>query len=344
MSLNEFCFKKNKTFIIAEIGVNHNGSVTLAKKQILAARRAGADCVKFQSFKASEVASDDAPKAVYQLINTDSSVSQVDMLKNLELNSDQIFELFEYCEKLEIKFFSTPYNYEDAVVLKKLNVKCLKLASMHCGEPVVIKEIASLGLPIILSTGMCNISEVRHAVQLLNSLDADFALLHCTSDYPCRSDEVNLRVLDTFANLGSFPIGFSDHTTGVIASVSAVAKGARIIEKHFTLDKSLPGPDHSTSLEPDEFQKMVELIREVEIMRGSTDKKITEAEQKNINGMRRSLVYKNELAVGAIIQRSDLIFKRPYNGIPVSDINAVLGRQIVRQCHKDTFVNLDDFH
>ena len=344
MSLNEFCFQKNETFIIAEIGVNHNGSVNLAKKQILAAQRAGADCVKFQSFSASEVASDDAPKAAYQLINTDSSVSQVDMLKKLELNTDQILELSKYCEELKIKFFSTPYNYEDALILKELNVECLKLASMHCGEPVVIEEIASLGLPIILSTGMCDISEVRHAVDLLNSLDSDFALLHCTTDYPCNSDEVNLRVLDTLANLGSFPIGFSDHTTGVIASVSAVVKGARIIEKHFTLDKSLPGPDHSTSLEPNEFKKMVELIREVEIMRGSPDKKITEAEQKNIKGMRRSLVYKNDIKVGAIIKRSDLIFKRPYNGIPVSDISAVIGRKIVRQCHKDTFVNWDDFN
>lgn len=329
-------------FVIAEIGVNHNGSLELAKRQIEMAKKAGADCVKFQSFRASEIVTDDAPKAQYQLSNTSPNESQKSMLEGLEFSEVETEKLIAFAKEIGIIFLSTPYSFNDAIMLKKLGVGFFKLASLHCGEPLFIKRVCDLGLPIVLSTGMSIEAEVDIAVKILRDSTLDFAILQCTTNYPCALSEVNLNVIDEFKEKYNCLVGFSDHTQSNLAILGAIAKGAKIIEKHFTSDKNLPGPDHSCSMEPCELKNLIIEIRHLEDAMGSSKKKLQASEENNIKAMRRSLFFSRDLPKGHRLTYDDIILKRPYTGIPASDANKVVGKLIIADVSKDSKINWTD--
>lgn len=301
----------NKTFIIAEAGVNHNGKLDLALKLIDAAAKAGADAVKFQAFKADLIVTSEAKQADYQTKNTGIKESQLDMIRKLELKADDYKKLVAHAKKRKIKFLCSPFDLESLKMLVSLKVDQLKLASGEVTNGPLLLKAAQTGLPIILSTGMANLKEIEDALALLafgykhkkqipstqpkfkkadlKYLRGKVSILHCTTDYPAKPEDINLLAIKTIADKFGLPTGYSDHTAGILASVSAVAMGARIIEKHFTLDKKLQGPDHKASLEPNELKQMVEQIREVEKMLGDGKKAPKKVELQYIKIVRRGL-------------------------------------------------------
>jgi N-acetylneuraminate synthase/N,N'-diacetyllegionaminate synthase len=331
------------TFVIAEAGVNHNGDLELAKQLVMEAKRCNADCVKFQTFKAERVVTANAPKANYQLETTDPGESQVEMLKKCELKMEHHYELMDLCKKEDIIFLSTPYNIEDVDFLDSLDVPAFKLASIHAAEPYFINYTAQKGRPLILSTGMATFLEVEEAVTTIRATGNDaFALLQCTTDYPSRPEDANLRAMKTIGKAFDVIVGYSDHTQDDTACMASVALGAKVIEKHFTLDKSLPGPDHSSSADPEEFVNLVKKIRKLEKVLGSNKKEPCVIEKKNAIGMRRSLVAKIEIQRGSVISEEMITFKRPSTGIPPKDINKVLGKKATTTIPADTLLNLRD--
>lgn len=330
-------------FIIAEAGVNHNGDLNLAKKLVISAKEVGADCVKFQTFKADKLASVHAPKANYQLKTTDPKESQVDMLKKLELPFDAYSELIDLCKKIDIIFMSTPYNEEDVLLLESLGVDAFKLASISMVEPSFLEYVARRKKPIILSTGMATLGEVESGVNVISATgNNQLILLQCTTNYPTELQEVNLRAMNTIKNATNCLVGFSDHTQSNLSSIAAVAIGATVVEKHFTLDKSLPGPDQSSSYDPIEFRSLVCQIRDVEKLLGVKEKTPSLSEMKNIAGMRRSVVAKMDIPAGTKIDGAMLSLMRPATYTLAKDIDLLIGKIAKKDLKMGEFIKISD--
>jgi N,N'-diacetyllegionaminate synthase len=314
-------------WLIAEAGVNHNGDVTAAERLIVEAKRAGADCVKFQTFSAGSVASANAPKAPYQLRSTAASESQLEMLRRLELDAAAHERLAAACTAAGIVFLSAPYAVEDVDLLESLGVAAYKVPSALLVEPDLLRRVAATGKPVILSTGLATLDEVGDAVTTLRAAGNDqLVLLQCTTDYPATPSEANLRTMQTMGSAFGVLTGYSDHTSGTAVAVAAAALGAVVIEKHLTLDKAQAGPDHATSADPDEFREFVRAIRDVEAALGSGQKEPSTSERGNLVEMRRSLVATQPIAAGTVIAADMLSPKRPATGIPPRDLATVVGK------------------
>ncbi len=330
-------------FVIAEAGVNHNGDVAIAKRLVDVAVDAKADAVKFQSFRAELLASASAHKADYQVATTGQEGSQLDMLRKLELSTAAHHELHDYCGRRGIMFLSTPFDLESAQLLLSLGVKGLKLSSGEVTNMPFLTQVAAFGLPTILSTGMSYLSEVDEAVRCFYSAgNRQLGLLHCVSNYPTEPGAVNLRAMQTLAAAFGVPTGFSDHTRGLEVAFAAVALGAQIIEKHFTLDRQLPGPDHAASLEPLELAAMVSGIRAVEAALGSPIKEPQACEFGNRVPGRRSLAAKRDLAASTVLAASDLIEMRPATGIAPGMQALVVGRSLRRALARGEILSWQD--
>ena len=327
------------TFIIAEAGVNHNGSIDLAKDLVREAKNVGADCVKFQTFRARDLVTAAAPKAGYQLDRTDPAESQLAMLEKLELSKDDHEELMALCKVVGIIFLSTPYNMADVELLDSLGAPAYKLASMHLTELPMIEYTARKGKPVILSTGMGTLAEVRlAATEFEKTGNESLSLLQCTTDYPAKLEEANLRTMRLIADATGAVVGYSDNSDDVDLPIFAVAAGAKIIEKHFTLDKKMPGPDHAASANPAEFQRIVERIRSVERALGSQEKIVSERESKNKTAMRRSLVAVVDIRKDDTIATDMLTFKRPASGLSPNRLHDVIGKKAACNIPADTIL------
>lgn len=354
-----------KTFIIAEAGVNHNGSLDLARQLVDAAADAGADAVKFQTFRADRLVSGSAPKAEYQKATTGESESQFEMLKRLELDLKAHQELLEHCAKLGIQFLSTPFDQESADLLAvTLDLPLLKLPSGEITNAPLLLKAARSGKPIILSTGMADLGDIETALGVLafgymhheglpgeaafraayadqqgqRVLREKVALLHCTTEYPAPFADVNLRAMGTLSAAFGLRVGFSDHTQGIAVPIAAAALGAEIIEKHFTLDRTLPGPDHKASLEPDELKQMVTAIRQVELALGTPRKHPAPSEIANSAVARKSIVAARGIKAGEPFSEENLCIKRPGTGIPPLRYWEMLGRPAGRDYAADELV------
>jgi N,N'-diacetyllegionaminate synthase len=312
-------------FVIAEAGVNHNGAPDLAMKLVQAGAAAGVDCVKFQTFKAERVVTEAAPKAAYQMEVTDPAESQIAMLKALELTEAAYPALMAECAKLGLAFTSTPYNEEDVDFLMGLEVQALKLASIHAVEPSLLRYTAATGKPLILSTGMCTMDEVKRAVEIVHGAgNRNLVLLQCTTNYPSPTADANLRAMVTMRDQLAVLVGYSDHTQSDTACVAATALGACVIEKHLTLDKSMKGPDQP------EMKRLMTAIREAESALGTGIKAPAANEVRNIKGMRRGIVARATIAQGQTIAAADLILKRPLSEVPPSSWDAIIGATAAR--------------
>ena len=344
-----------KVYIIAEAGVNHNGSPDMAMQLIDAAVDAGANAVKFQTFKAEKLATNMAPKADYQVNKTASQESQQEMLKKYELDEAAHIQLLQYCRKKQIDFLSSPFDLESLDLLAdKLKLNCIKIPSGEITNAPMLLKIAQLGKKAILSTGMSTLVDIENALSVLaygylnpnknpeslkeccevflgdeakQALSGNVTLLHCTSEYPAPYDEVNLCAMDALRDTFNLPVGFSDHTKGIAIPIAAVARGAEIIEKHFTLDKNLPGPDHQASIEPDELSNMVAAIRQVELSLGDGQKTPSKGELKNRDVVRKFLVALKDIKVGEVFSEDNMDVKRTGGGISAMEYWKMLGKR-----------------
>ena len=316
-------------FVIAEAGVNHDGDPALAEKLIDAAAAAGADAVKFQTFNAERQTVPDAPKAEYQKASGDAGETQQQMLKRLELPDSAWEGLRDRCTAAGLIFLSSPFDEQSADFLAALGVDALKIPSGELTNLPFLRHVAALDRPLIVSTGMADLDEVAAAVEAIGAGgDPPLALLHCVSAYPAPAEECNLRTLATLGERFGVPVGWSDHTLGSEVSLAAVALGACIVEKHFTLDRTLPGPDHAASIEPSELKAMIAAIRKVESALGSGEKRATAIEQETAAVARKSLVAARAIAAGALLTGEDVTARRPGTGIPPSQREAYLGRRL----------------
>ncbi|QGP92818.1 N,N'-diacetyllegionaminic acid synthase [Neomoorella glycerini] len=333
----------NRVFIIAEAGVNHNGDLQLAKKLVDAAVQSGADAVKFQTFKAEDVVTPGAERAQYQKDNMpEKDESQLEMIKRLELSYAQFRELYAYCRHKGIIFLSSPFDQESIDFLAALGVPYFKIPSGEITNYPFLRRIAGKKRPVILSTGMATLGEVEGALRVLREAGAtDITLLHCTTNYPALPEEVNLRAMLTMRQAFALPVGYSDHTIGIAIPIAAVALGAEVIEKHLTLDRTFPGPDHRASLEPGEFKEMVAAIRQVEKSLGDGIKRPAPGELAVMPAARRSLVAARDIAAGEIITESCLTAKRPGTGIPPNFWDVVVGRQARRDIAAGSILSWD---
>lgn len=330
-------------YIIAEAGVNHNGDINIAKKLIEKASEAGCDCIKFQTFNASKLVTKEAPKAEYQIKNTKSNDSQYDMLKKLELKYDDFLELKEYCAKFNIEFLSTPFDEEAVELLEKLNVNKYKVSSGDITNKSLLKFIAKKGKQVIISTGMATLGEVENAVQWIEEEgNNNIVVLHCTSNYPTPYEEVNMRAMETLKQSFQFPVGYSDHTQGIEIPLLAVSLGATLIEKHFTLDNCMEGPDHKASLEPEELGMMVKQIRNIEKALGDGIKRPTKTELSTRDVARKSIVVNKDMKTGEILQLKDLDYKRPGTGIAPEFAEKIVGIVLKRDKSRDTMLTQED--
>ena len=334
----------SKVFIIAEAGVNHNGSLDLACQLIDVAKDAGADAVKFQTFKAGNVVSKLADKAEYQKKTTGSDKSQLEMIKKLEISFDNFIKLKKYCDKKGIMFLSTPFDHQSIDFLYDL-IDIYKIPSGEIINYPYLKHIAAKNKPIIMSTGMASLGEVEEAINTIRSVNskAEISLLHCTTNYPTPYEEVNLKAMQTLADAFKLPVGYSDHTLGIEVPIAAVAMGAKLIEKHFTLDKKLPGPDHKASLEPHELKAMVKAIRNIEKSLGDGIKKPNKSEIEIIKVARRSLIATRDIKAGEIIKESDVAIKRPGTGILPKFKEIVIGMRIINDIKQDEPFRWENF-
>lgn len=332
-----------RVFIIAEAGVNHNGDGKSAKKLVDAAKECGADAIKFQTFNASAIVTFSAKKTDYQVLNTGSKASQYSMLKGLELSKKEFIEIARYAERKKIIFLSTPFDIESVDLLSDIGVPAFKIASGEITNFPLINYIAGKGKPVILSTGMSYLSEVKEAVGLITRKGIkDIALLHCVSDYPARPEDVNLKAMQTLKRAFGKQVGLSDHTNGIIIAIAAVGMGACIIEKHFTLDKKLKGPDHKASLEPDEFISLVRAIRQVEKALGNGVKEPAKSEEKIRKAVRKSIVAKVDIKKESLLDNGLLEIKRPGTGISPKFLDKVIGRKTRHFIRRDSLIRLKD--
>ncbi len=334
---------KNKTFIIAEAGVNHNGSIEIAKKMIEVAKECGADAIKFQTFKAEKVISKYAPKAEYQKQTTGEIDSQLEMVKKLELSFDDFIVLKEYCDKLNIMFLSTPFDFESIDFLDDLGLEIFKIPSGEITNLPYLEKIGKLGKKVILSTGMADLGEIEDALDILTSCGTkkeDITILHCNTEYPTPYEDVNLLAMLTIKEAFKVKVGYSDHTLGIEVPIAAVALGASVIEKHFTLDKNMEGPDHKASLEPHELKAMIDAIRNIEKSLGDGIKKPSKSELKNKDIARKSIVAKREIKKGEIFTEDNITVKRPGNGISPMRWYEVLGKVALKDYKEDELIEL----
>jgi N-acetylneuraminate synthase len=330
------------TFVIAEAGVNHNGDPALARALVDAAVAAGADAVKFQTFTVDRLVTRRAATAEYQQRATGGEMSQYEMLARLELSPADHQTLFAHCAEAGIEFMSTPFDPESARFLKRLGVRRLKISSGDVTNVPMLEVVGALGLPVILSTGMAEMAEVEAAVATLRRSGVpELAVLQCVSNYPADPAVTNLRVMDTYARAFGLPVGLSDHSTGTAVAIAAVARGAAYIEKHFTLDRRLPGPDHQASLLPDELKSLVAAIREVESALGDGVKRPAASELPVRDVARKSLVAARDLPDGAVLTREDLDVLRPGTGLSPAALPAVLGRRTRRAIPHHTPITED---
>lgn len=314
-------------FIIAEAGVNHNGSIETAKKLVDIAKKSGADAVKFQTFKAEKLVTGYAAMAEYQQKNTGKQDSQFDMLKKLELSFDDFKILKNYCDQAGIIFLSTPFDFESAEFLNSLEIDAYKISSGDLTNIPLLDSISNYKKPVILSSGMATLGEIEEAVNYLHNNDlADLAVLHCVSNYPADIKNVNLKAMLTIKNAFNVVTGYSDHTEGILIPSAAAALGASIIEKHFTIDKKMEGPDHKASLEPHELEQMINNIRMVEASIGNGIKTFCSSEIDTMKAARKSIVASRKISKGQMIQRQDIDFKRPGTGLSPAFYKDVIGK------------------
>lgn len=323
-------------YIVAEAGVNHNGDIAMAKNLIDAAADAKADAVKFQLFDPEEIASADADLATYQEGGDHSS--QLEMLKTLALEQDAFVELADYAASKSIDCIITAYDSSSAQFIATMNVPAIKIPSGEVTNLPFLRSVATLGKPIILSTGTCDLKEVDEAVQIFIDAGIALTILHCTSAYPTPFDQVNLRAMETLRQKFNVPVGLSDHTEGIEVPIAAVALGAVMIEKHFTLDRSLPGPDHKASLEPDELRSLIRGVRNIEKALGSGEKVCQEVEQDVANAARRSIVAVSDIGAGEMITDDMLTLKRPGTGIPPKELSTITGKIASQDIAKGTML------
>lgn len=331
-----------RTLIIAEAGVNHNGSLDLALQLVDAAKSSGADAVKFQTFRADLLATRSAHKAAYQERTTAKEESQLQMLRRLELDEDAHRRLIKHCDEIGIQFLSSPFDKKSADLLASMNLPIFKVPSGEITNIPFLEHIARKGKPIILSTGMSTLGEVEEAVRVLQeSGAAKLTLLHCVTEYPAPYDEVNLRAMLTLRQAFGLPTGYSDHTPGIEIAIAAVALGSEVIEKHFTLDRSLPGPDHMASLEPTELQQMVAAIRHVEDALGTGIKRPAKCEVPNISVARKSIVAASALPAGHRLSEADMDIKRPGDGLAPKSLPSLVGRTLRVALDADQTIHWD---
>lgn len=330
-----------KVYIIAEAGVNHNGDINTAKRLVKAAKEAGADVVKFQTFRSDHLASKYAQKAEYQLHTTDEKETQKEMLKKLELTYDMHVELIQHCREVGIDFLSTPFDMDSIELLERVGMNLYKIPSGEITNLPYLRKIGSLKKPVILSSGMSTMEEVREAVKILKENGAtDVSVLHCNTQYPTPMTDVNLKVINSMKKELGICVGYSDHTQGIEVPIAAVAMGAEIIEKHFTLDRTMEGPDHRASLEPDELKAMIKAIRNIEKALGDSEKKPTPSEKNNIIVVRKSIVARRRIETGEIFSDDNITTKRPGNGLSPMLWDSVVGTASKRKYEEDELIEL----
>ena len=338
----------SKVIIIAEAGVNHNGDFENAKKLILAAANAGADYVKFQTFKADKLVSKDAQKAEYQKANLkEDGDSQYDMLKKLEMSEAWHYELIKYANECGIKFLSTGFDEDSIDFLDSLKIDLFKVPSGEITNKPYLEHIAKKGKPIVISNGMSNLQEIKDAVEVIHNHQIDknkITILHCNTEYPTPMQDVNLLAMKTIQKEFGVQVGYSDHTLGIEVPIAAVALGAVLIEKHFTLDRNMVGPDHLASLTPDELKQMVTSIRNIELaISGNGVKEASESEKKNIAIVRKSLHYNTDLLKGDVIAKKHFSILRPGSGISPMMYEEVIGKKLLINVFKDDLIKKLDF-
>jgi N-acetylneuraminate synthase len=334
---------KNKVIIIAEAGVNHNGNYDLAKRMVNAAKEAGADYIKFQTAVPELVISKFAEKAEYQKENTGDGQSQLEMCKKIHLSLSDYKPLKAYCDEVGIKFLSTPFDLVSIDVLTELNMDFFKIPSGEITNLPYLRKIAQTGIPVIISTGMSIIEEIHDALNILydNGLSKEkITILHANTEYPTSMEDVNLNAMKTIADEFGVNVGYSDHTLGIEVPVAAVALGATVIEKHFTLDKNMDGPDQKASLEPQELTLMVQSIRNIESALGNGAKEVSKSESKNIVIARKSIVASQYIKKGYIFTEENITVKRPGNGISPMLWDEIIGKTAVRDFNEDELIEL----
>ena len=318
------------TYLIAEIGVNHNGSIDVAKKLIRAAKRSGASAVKFQSFKTHSIVSKQTPLANYQKENNPNLLSQYDLLKSLELSFEQQRYLQKYCKKIQIDFISSPFDQESLDDLVNLDLKIIKIPSGEITNMPLLRKIGGLNKNLILSTGLSNMTEISDAIDILTNSGTskkNISILHANTMYPTPYEDVNLSAMINIKETFSLDVGYSDHTLGIQVSLAAVTLGAKIIEKHFTLSRDLTGPDHKASIEPHELEEMVKGIKIIETVLGSRETYPTKSEIKNLNAVRKSIVASQFIRKGEVFSNENLTTKRPGDGISPMLWDSVIGTE-----------------
>lgn len=342
--MNHFSDLK-RCYIVAEIGVNHNGDIELAKRLIDSAKTSGADAVKFQTFSASRLAGRSTPKVAYQLISSPKEESHYEMLERLELSFEDHIILLDYCKSLSIDFISTPYDISCAAFLADIGVKYIKTASADLTDIPLQNFVASLKVPTIIATGMANLGEIEEVINIYSkNFHEDVILLHAVSNYPCSDASLNLRSIDTLSDAFALPIGFSDHSIGSLAATIAITKGAKVIEKHFTLRNDMDGPDHRASSTPDEFSDLVRNIRRTEIMLGDSRKRCRSEEMQMAQVSRKSIVLSRDVRGGEVLTMGDITMMRPGTGISPKFIPEILGRKLrfnLKAGHQIDWVDLE---
>jgi N-acetylneuraminate synthase len=334
-----------KAVIIAEAGVNHNGNIVTAMQLIDVASKAKADYVKFQTFNADRLVSKNAAKAEYQKQTTQRKESQYEMIKKLELSESDHIVLIEYCAKKGIEFLSTPFDIESVDLLCKLGIEIIKIPSGEITNKPYLEHIGAKKKKIIISTGMADLKEIKAALDILTkagSKSSNITVLHANTEYPTPYNDVNLRAMLTIGEKFNVDFGYSDHTTGIIVPIAAVSLGASVIEKHFTLSRELPGPDHRASLEPSELIEMVSSIRKLEEALGSDEKKPTQSEMKNMVIARKSIFISMDLVAGSELTKDSLVMKRPGDGISPMDIDKCIGRKLKYDLKTDSKLKWED--
>jgi len=330
--------EKEPIFIIAEIGINHNGEIEIAKEMIKKAKKAGADCVKFQTFKTEKFLS----KNIEIPEHVESKETFFDDMKKLEFTEEELKELYNYCQENNIMFLSSVFDKESVDLLDEIGMPAFKVASCDLNNLPFLKYIAKKQKPIILSTGMGSIGEIEEAINVIkNEGNDDIILLHCVSMYPPKLEDINLNSMKTLKKAFKIPVGFSDHTIGTHIPLAAVALGAVTIEKHFTLDKEMEGPDHEVSMEPQELEDMINKIRDIQMSMGDGIKQPTPDEIKMRKAFRRSLVAKQDIEVGEKITKEKIEIKRPGTGIPPNNLELVIGREAKNELKKDDLIKFD---
>ncbi|HCD37839.1 MAG TPA: N-acetylneuraminate synthase [Candidatus Omnitrophica bacterium] len=332
-----------RTYIIAEAGINHNGDMALARKMIIAAKKNGADCIKFQNFIAEKYISRIAGKAGYQKQEAVVTKSQREIIGECEIDRKETAELLDFAKKIGIDFISTPFELDSFGLLMELGLPGIKISSCNLTNYPFLGEVARTRVPVLLSTGMSNLEEVTRAVEIFKRSGSPLILLQCTSNYPSKIKNANLRVISKFRELFNIPLGFSDHTPSSTAAIAAVALGAVVIEKHFTLSRKLPGIDQQASIEPRELKNLIVLIRECESALGKDVKEVVDEEEDTSLALRRSLVAARDLKKGEIITQDMIAIKRPGNGLSTSLLPQLLGKKLNRAVQNDELLRLEDF-